>query len=356
MKIQQNISLKPYNTFGIAVNAQRYIDITSLNELKELLSTEKDFFILSGGSNLLLTKDIERLVVHLNTKGIEVLHSDENDAFIKVQAGENWHEFVLWCIDHNYGGVENLSLIPGNVGTTPIQNIGAYGVEVKDTIHEVEGLKIESNTSKTFTNKDCEFDYRNSIFKNEQKGNYIITSVTFKLTKNHHKLNSFYGAIQSELEKNNIKNTTIKDISDAVITIRQSKLPDPKEIGNSGSFFKNPVISKEQFEKLQEKHLNMPFYEVKGNKPHPDSPDSYRDRGVNRKSKTLYKVPAGWLVEQCGFKGKRFGDAGVHKNQALVLVNYGNATGKEIWELAQKIQKAVLERFNITLEAEVNII
>ncbi|MCF6346919.1 MAG: UDP-N-acetylmuramate dehydrogenase [Flavobacteriaceae bacterium] len=355
MKIQQNISLKPYNTFGIAVNAQRYIDIASLNELKELLSTEKDFFILSGGSNLLLTKDIEKLVVHLNTKGIEVLHSDENDAFIKVQAGENWHVFVLWCIDHNYGGVENLSLIPGNVGTTPIQNIGAYGVEVKDTIHEVEGLKIENNTSKIFTNKDCEFDYRDSIFKNEQKDNYIITSVTFKLTKNHHKLNSSYGAIQSELEKNNIKNTTIKDISDAVITIRQSKLPDPKEIGNSGSFFKNSVISKEQFEKLQEKHLNMPFYEVKGNKPHPD-PDSYRDRDVNRKSKILYKVPAGWLVEQCGFKGKRFGDAGVHKNQALVLVNYGNATGKEIWELAQKIQKAVLKKFGIALEAEVNII
>jgi UDP-N-acetylmuramate dehydrogenase len=338
LNIQQNISLKPYNTFGIDVTAQQFIDITSLDVLKELLSTEKDFFILSGGSNLLLTKDIDRLVVHLNTKGIEILPTSthgQNEIYVKVQAGENWHEFVLWCIEHNYGGVENLSLIPGYVGTTPIQNIGAYGTEVKDTIYEVEGLEIDSNTSKIFTNNDCEFDYRNSIFKNEQKGNYIITGVTFKLTKTHHNLNSSYGAIQSELEKNNIKNPTIKDISDAVIAIRQSKLPDPKEIGNSGSFFKNPIISKEQFEKLQIKNSEVPHYII---------------------SKNEIKVPAGWLVEQCGFKGKRFGDAGVHKNQALVLVNYGNATGKEIWELAQKIQKAVAERFDIALEAEVNII
>jgi len=335
LNIQRNISLKTYNTFGISVNAQRYIEITSLNDLKELLITEKDFFILSGGSNLLLTKDIEKLVVHLNIKGIEVLHSDENDIFVKVQAGENWHDFVLWCIDHNYGGIENLSLIPGNVGTTPIQNIGAYGVEVKDTIYEVEGLEIKSNTSKVFTNKDCGFGYRNSIFKNELKGKYIITSVTFKLTKSQHKLNSSYGAIQSELENNNVKNPSIEDISNAVIAIRQSKLPDPKEIGNSGSFFKNPIISTTDFKKLQKKHLDVPHYIV---------------------SKNEVKVPAGWLVEQCGFKGKRFGDAGVHKNQALVLVNYGNATGKEVWELAQKIQKTVLERFGIALETEVNII
>ncbi len=346
MNIQQNISLKPFNTFGIDVNAQQFIDITSLKDLKELLNTKKDFFILSGGSNLLLTKDIERLVVHLNTKGIEILHSNEDNIYIKVQAGENWHEFVLWCIDHNYGGVENLSLIPGYVGTTPIQNIGAYGTEVKDTIYEVEGLEINSNTSKIFTNNDCGFGYRNSVFKNQLKGKYIITSVTFKLTKENHKLNSSYGAIQSELEKNNIKNPSIKDISDAVISIRQSKLPDPKKIGNSGSFFKNPVISKEQFEKLQKAYSNMPFYEVKGKKSQTPNP----------KSQTCYKVPAGWLVEQCGFKGKRFGDAGVHKNQALVLVNYGNATGKEIWELAQRIQKTVIERFDIVLEAEVNVL
>jgi len=338
-KLQQNISLKPYNTFGIDVIAKQFIDITSLNDLKKLIDTEKDFFILSGGSNLLLTKDIEGLVIHLNTKGITITKETDNHVFVKVSAGENWHDFVMWCIGQNYGGLENLSLIPGNVGTTPIQNIGAYGTEVKDTIIEVEGLEIESNSIKTFTNKECEFGYRNSIFKNVQKGKYIITDVTFKLSKNDHKLNSSYGAIQSELEKNNIKKPTIKDISNAVIAIRQSKLPNPKEIGNSGSFFKNPVISKQQFEGLQKIYPNMPFYEVKG-----------------KKSKILYKVPAGWLVEQCGFKGKRYGDAGVHKKQALVLVNYGNATGKEIWQLAQNIRNTVFEKFNIELEAEVNVI
>lgn len=335
INIQQNISLRPYNTFGIDVNALQFVNIISINDLKELLSTKKDFFILSGGSNLLFTKNIDKLVIHLNTKGKEILQSGDNEIYIKVQAGENWHEFVLWCMKHNYGGIENLSLIPGNVGTTPIQNIGAYGVEVKDTIFEVEALEISSNTIKTFTNKECKFGYRDSIFKNEQKGNYIIISVTFKLTRNTHKLNSSYGAIQLELEKNNIKNPTIKNISDAVISIRQSKLPDPKEIGNSGSFFKNPVISKKQFKHIKQKNPKVPHYII---------------------SKDKIKVPAGWLVEQCGFKGIRFGDAGVHKNQALVLVNYGNATGKEIWNLAQKIKKTVAEKFDIILEAEVNII
>jgi len=335
LKLQHNISLKPYNTFSIDVIAKQFIDITSLSDLKELVGTEKDFFILSGGSNLLLTKDIEGLVVHLNTKGITIVKETDNHVFVKVSAGENWHEFVMWCIDQNYGGLENLSLIPGNVGTTPIQNIGAYGTEVKDTIIEVVGLEIESNSTSIFTNKECEFGYRNSIFKNDQKGKYIITDVTFKLSKNDHKLNSSYGTIQSELEKNNIKNPTIKDLSDAVISIRQSKLPDPKEIGNSGSFFKNPVISRQQFETLQHNYPEIPHYIV---------------------TETTIKVPAGWLVEQCGFKGKRFGDAGVHKNQALVLVNYGDATGKEIWQLAQNIQKTVFKKYNIELEAEVNVI
>ena len=335
MNIQQNISLKTYNTFGIDVNAKKFVDITSLDELKELLTAEKDFFILSGGSNILFTKDINKLVIHLNLKGKEILRSTENDIYVKVQAGENWHEFVLWCIEHNYGGVENLSLIPGNVGTTPIQNIGAYGVEIKDIIYEVEGFEINSNITKLFSNKECGFGYRNSIFKNEQKGNYIITSVTFKLTKGVHKLNSSYGAIQSKLQKNNSKNRGIKDISNAVIAIRQNKLPDPKEIGNSGSFFKNPIISTTEFKKLQQKNPGMPHYIISADE---------------------VKVPAGWLVEQCGFKGKRFGDAGVHKNQALVLVNYGNATGKEILELSKKIQQSVLEKFTILLETEVNII
>jgi len=335
MDIQQNISLKSYNTFGIDVKARRFVEITSLNELKNVIRSEKYFYILSGGSNLLLTKDIDKLVIHLNTKGIEVVQETNNDIFIKVQAGENWHEFVLWCIDHNYGGVENLSLIPGNVGTAPIQNIGAYGVELKDSMHELEALEIVTLIAETFTTKNCEFGYRNSVFKNELKGKYIITSVTFKLTKNTHKLNSSYGAIQSELDEGNIKNPTIKDISKAVIAIRQSKLPDPKEIGNSGSFFKNPIISTTDFRNLQKTYPDAPHYVV---------------------SKNEIKVPAGWLVEQCGFKGKRFGDAGVHNKQALVLVNYNNATGREILELSKKIQKTVLEKFKIQLEAEVNII
>ena len=335
MDIQQNISLKPYNTFGIDVKARQFVDIRSLNELKKVINAEKYFFILGGGSNLLLTKDIHKLVIHLNTKGIEVIQETNNDVFVKVQAGENWHEFVLWCIDHNYGGIENLSLIPGNVGTAPIQNIGAYGIELKDSLHDLEALEIDTVNTKVFTKKDCEFGYRNSIFKNELKGRYIITSVTFKLTKDAHKLNSSYGAIQSELNINNIINPTIKDISEAVINIRQSKLPDPKEIGNSGSFFKNPIISKDDFKTLQKTYPDAPHYVV---------------------SKKEVKVPAGWLVEQCGFKGKRFGDAGVHKKQALVLVNYDNATGEDILNLAKKIQKTVLEKFKIYLETEVNII
>ncbi|MDX5585506.1 MAG: UDP-N-acetylmuramate dehydrogenase [Aureibaculum sp.] len=335
MDIQQNISLKSYNTFGIDVKARRFVDISSLNELENVIRSEKNFFILSGGSNLLLTKDVDKLVIHLNTKGIEVVQENSNDILIKVQAGENWHEFVLWCIDHNYGGVENLSLIPGNIGTAPIQNIGAYGVELKDSMHNLEALEIDTLNTKTFTNKNCEFGYRNSVFKNVLKGKYIITSVTFKLTKNTHKLNSSYGAIRSELDKSNIINPTIKDISKAVIAIRQSKLPDPKEIGNSGSFFKNPIISTTDFKNLQKTYPEAPHYVV---------------------SKNEIKVPAGWLVEQCGFKGKRFGDAGVHKKQALVLVNYNNATGREIFELSKNIQKTVLEKFEIQLDAEVNII
>ncbi len=335
MQTQKNISLKSYNTFGINVTANEFIKINSLENLKELIQKRSDFFILSGGSNLLLTKNIDKLVVHLNLKGIEILQSNENEVFVKVQAGENWHEFVLWCIAHDFGGIENMSLIPGNVGTTPIQNIGAYGVELKDSMYELEALEIESGTLKTFSNQSCQFGYRNSVFKNEHKGKYIITSVTFKLTKKEHKLNSSYGAIQSELEKNNIKNPTIAAISNAVIAIRQSKLPDPKELGNSGSFFKNPVILKHQFRQLQHKFPEVPHYII---------------------SETEVKVPAGWLVEQCGFKGKRFGDAGVHKNQALVLVNYGNATGQEIFDLSKRIQRDVLEKFDVSLEAEVNIL
>ncbi len=335
--IQHNVSLKEFNTFGIDAKAKYFISVSNKQELIEALQLPQfsEYFVLGGGSNMLLTRDLEIPVLHINFKGKEPVFASSDFVGVEIQAGENWHEFVLWCIEKNYGGVENLSLIPGNVGTSPIQNIGAYGVELKDVFSHCTAIDIETQEEKTFTLEDCKFGYRNSIFKNEAKGKYIITSVVFKLTSSVHKLNTSYGAIQQELESNNITNPTIKDVSDAVIAIRQRKLPDPKEIGNSGSFFKNPIISKAEFDILLQKHEKVPHYVV---------------------SDTEIKVPAGWLIEQCGFKGKRFGDAGVHKNQALVLVNYDNATGAEILALSKKIQKTVLEKFHITIEAEVNVI
>ncbi|PIE99529.1 MAG: UDP-N-acetylenolpyruvoylglucosamine reductase, partial [Polaribacter sp.] len=236
MEIQQNISLKKYNTFGIDVKAKRFVEVTEVYELQQLFRTEKDVFFIGGGSNMLLTSDIDKLVVLLNIKGISIDREYENDVYLTVKAGENWHEFVLWCISQNYGGIENLSLIPGNVGSCPIQNIGAYGVEVKDVITKVECVDIATQRLVSFLNLECDFGYRNSIFKNEAKGKYCITSVSFKLTRKNHNLNISYGAIETELQKNNVTNPTLKNISDAVISIRKSKLPDPKEIGNSGSF------------------------------------------------------------------------------------------------------------------------
>jgi UDP-N-acetylmuramate dehydrogenase len=333
LNISQNISLKEYNTFGINATAKKYISVSTIKELVAILKDEKDIFILSGGSNMLLTKDLDKLVIHLNLKGVVVNDTNEESVFVTAEAGENWHDFVIWCISQNYGGLENLSLIPGNVGTSPIQNIGAYGVEIKDTFHQLEAIEIETGKTRVFTHSDCNFGYRNSIFKNELKGNYIITSVTFKLTKTNHKKNISYGAIQSLLT--NVENPTIKEISDAIISIRQNKLPDPKEIGNSGSFFKNPVIDRDLFNILKEKFPEIPHYIISENE---------------------IKIPAGWLIEQCEFKGKRFGDAGVHTKQALVLVNYKNATGQEILNLAQDIQKTVQNKFNINLEIEVNVI
>ncbi|WP_298425482.1 UDP-N-acetylmuramate dehydrogenase [uncultured Kordia sp.] len=337
MTIQHNVSLKKFNTFGINTKAKNFITITNISELIVALQLEEfsNYFVLGGGSNMLLTQDIEIPVLHINSKGKRVVFSTEDEVLVEIQAGENWHEFVLWCIENDFGGVENLSLIPGNVGTSPIQNIGAYGVELKDTFISCAAIDIKTQEQKVFQRDDCNFGYRNSIFKNEVKGKYIITSVVFKLTRKNHKLNTSYGAIQQELERNQITKPTIKNVSDAVIAIRQRKLPDPKEIGNSGSFFKNPVISKAAFDILQKEHPNAPHYVI---------------------SDTEIKVPAGWLIEQCGFKGKRFGDAGVHKNQALVLVNYDNATGAEILALAKKIQASVLDKFNIAIEAEVNVI
>ena len=337
MKIQQNISLKSYNTFGIEALARHFVEITTVQNLKEVLQKENypDKIVLSGGSNVLITNDLNALVIHINIKGISILSEDDNSVILKVMAGENWHELVLWTIDHDYGGLENLSLIPGNVGTSPIQNIGAYGVELKDSFVSCEVMDVSTRQLIIFSKSDCKFGYRDSIFKNIGKGKYIITSVNLKLNKPPHKPNTSYGAIESELKEKNIEHPTIKDVSDAVIAIRRRKLPDPVKLGNCGSFFKNPVITKDAFATFLNSNPEAPFYQI---------------------SESSYKIPAAWLIEQCGFKGKRFGDAGVHKNQALVLVNYGAASGQELLELAKKIQEAVLERFGIGINPEVNII
>ena len=337
MPIQNNFSLKKYNTFGIEAKAKEFVAVHSVEELKTILieNSSKPKFILGGGSNMLLTQDIDALVIHLDLKGKKIIKEDADFAFVESQAGENWHEFVLWSIDQNLGGLENMSLIPGNVGTTPVQNIGAYGTEIKDTFVSCEAMKIETQEMKTFSKDDCQFGYRESVFKHEVKNQYIITSVVFKLTKRHHKINTSYGDITKELEKQHVITPTLKDVSNAVISIRQSKLPDPKELGNSGSFFKNPIILKSEYDKIHALHPEMPHYVI---------------------SETQVKVPAGWLIERAGFKGKRFGDAGIHKNQALVLVNYGNATGQEILNVSKDIQATVLKEFGIALEAEVNVI
>ncbi|GAA3624528.1 UDP-N-acetylmuramate dehydrogenase [Flavivirga jejuensis] len=337
MHIKQNISLKPYNTFGIDALAKFFVSVSNMDELKQVLALKNhpNKLILGGGSNMLLTKDFEGLVIHMNLKGIEVISENDDFVTVKANAGENWHEFVLWCINNDFGGVENLSLIPGNVGTAPIQNIGAYGVELKDIFVSCEAISIETKTLKTFTKVDCDFGYRNSIFKQHAKGKYILTNVTFKLSKTNHKLHVNYGAITSQLETMHIAHPTIQDVSKAIIAIRESKLPNPKEIGNSGSFFKNPVISKSSFNILLQNFSDIPSYPV---------------------SEDEVKIPAGWLIEKAGFKGKRFGDYGVHKNQALVLVNYGNAKGSDILNLSTLIQKTVKRLFNISIEAEVNIL
>ncbi len=337
LKIEYNKSLKNYNTFGIDVIASEFIQINSEDELIEVISINKNrkLFILSGGSNMLLTKNLDCLVIHIAIKGISIHQQPNGTILVTANAGENWHDFVQFCIKNDYGGLENLSLIPGYVGSAPIQNIGAYGIELKDTFVTCQAVHISTGEKKTFSNTECNFGYRNSIFKNELKGKYIITQVTFKLTTEKHTLNTSYGAIENALTENNITTPTIKEISEAVIKIRRSKLPDPLEIGNSGSFFKNPVINLYDFEQLQKSYQNIPFYKVNEN---------------------TIKIPAGWLIEQCNYKGKRWGDAGVHNKQALVLVNHNNASGQEILEVSKKIQESVFKKFNIHLETEVNII
>ncbi len=334
--LQKNVDLSSYTTFGIQAKATSFSSFSSVEELNQLLQSAKNnsLLILGGGSNILFTKDFDGVVLKNEIHGFEKTEEDKEHVFIKAGGGENWHQFVLKCIDHNYGGIENLSLIPGSVGASPMQNIGAYGVEIKDIFHSLEALHIESGEVHTFDASQCEFGYRESIFKRKLKGQYIILSVTYRLTKVH-KINSSYGAIKSELEKANITTPTIKDISNAVIAIRSSKLPDPKQIGNAGSFFKNPVVKTEQLAYIQQSYSNVPNY------PAPNG---------------MVKLAAGWLIEQAGWKGKTFKNYGVHKNQALVLVNYSDCTGLDIFNLSKDIIEDVKAKFGVELEREVNII
>ena len=336
MKLLQNISLKNYNTFGIDVSAKYFAAFSTIDELTALLdqATGKQVLILGGGSNILFTKNVESFILKNELKGIQLIKEDAHYYYIKAAAGENWHEFVMHCIHHNYAGLENLSLIPGNVGASPMQNIGAYGVEIKDVFESLEALNIADKTIHTFSPNDCAFGYRESIFKSKYKDRFIILSVTLRLNKIPF-FNTSYGAIEQELEKMHVKDLSIQAISRAVINIRSSKLPDPAKIGNAGSFFKNPTISSEKFKSLERSHFNMPRYIID-------------DRRV--------KIPAAWLIEQCGWKGYRKGDAGVHIYQPLVLVNYNNANGIDIYKLSEKIQHSVKDKFGIKLEREVNVI
>jgi UDP-N-acetylmuramate dehydrogenase len=333
MTIREDFSLKAYNTFGIDVSTRCFASFTSVDELNELLDIERNRLILGGGSNILFTGNFNGIVLKNDIRGVEIVHEDRHHVFVKVGAGENWHEFVLFCIERNLAGIENLSLIPGNVGASPMQNIGAYGVEIKDVFHDLEAHHLHDKKTVTFSNADCQFGYRESVFKNRYKGEFAILNVTFRLNKVP-QYNTSYGAIEEELQKMGA-DLSIRSISQAVINIRSSKLPDPRQIGNAGSFFKNPTVSVHKFIKLKEKYPAIPGYPQ-------DSGD--------------IKVAAGWLIEQCGWKGYRKGDAGCHSRQALVLVNYGNARGKDIFELSEEILRSVEEKFGITLEREVNII
>jgi UDP-N-acetylmuramate dehydrogenase len=336
MNAQTDLSLKNFNTFGIDVKAKQFIEIQSIDELRHVLKRfyTEEIFVLGGGSNMLLTDDIDKTVIYIHTKGISIVKEDEENIVIEVQAGENWHDLVMWTVNNGYGGLENLALIPGHVGTAPIQNIGAYGIELKDTFVSCNAIHRQTLDEKVFNLEDCKFGYRQSVFKSELRNQYIITSVCFNLTKKNHEIHTEYGAIKAELAKMHISKPGPAEVAKAVITIRQSKLPNPKEIGNSGSFFKNPIIPKTQYESLKNEFPEMPNYPV---------------------DHKHVKVPAGWLVEHSGLKGYRDGDAGVHKKQALVLVNYGNATGQDVLALSKKVQQTVRDKFGIALETEVNV-
>ncbi|PWH86685.1 UDP-N-acetylenolpyruvoylglucosamine reductase [Brumimicrobium oceani] len=334
--LQENVNLKPFNTFGITVYSKYFASFSTVGELKDLLSllNDRNLLILGGGSNVLFQGDFDGVVLRNEIKGVERIEETKEEVVLKVGAGEAWHSFVLHAIEEGLGGVENLSLIPGSVGASPMQNIGAYGVEIKDVFESLEALEIETGKLRVFSHEDCQFGYRESVFKKALKGKFVITSVSYRLSK-FPQLNTSYGAIEEELRLMGVEQPSIKDVSDAVIAIRKSKLPDPKSIGNAGSFFKNPVISKQQFNELRMHHENIPSYAVDENN---------------------VKVPAGWLIDQSGWKGKTMGEFGVHKRQALVLVNYENAKGADIFDLSEQIIRDIHSRYGIQLEREVNII
>jgi UDP-N-acetylmuramate dehydrogenase len=342
MQISENISLKNYNTFGIDVTAEYFAGFTNESELAELLEFKKSTatnqqtpaLILGGGSNILFTKKVNGIVLKNEIKGIKKINEDDEYVYVKAGAGENWHQLVLHCLQNNWAGFENLSLIPGNAGASPMQNIGAYGVEIKDVFYQLEAFHLQEKKIIYFGLKDCEFGYRESVFKRKIKGEFVITSVTYRLNKIP-KFNTNYGAINQELEAMGVKDLSIQAISQAVINIRSSKLPNPAEIGNAGSFFKNPEIDAVIFEKLKENNPSIIGYPLANDQ---------------------VKLAAGWLIEQCGWKGYRKGDAGCHSRQALVLVNYGHAKGDEIYNLSGEIINSVQNKFGVLLEREVNII
>lgn len=335
--IQEHTDLTPYNTLHVAAKAKKFVSVQTEKQLQSLLKSYDQtlpLFVLGGGSNVLFINDFNGLILHIAILGKEIIKEDENYIWLKVGAGENWHETVRYCVEKGWGGIENLSLIPGTVGAAPIQNIGAYGVELDEVFESLAAVELKNGSSHVFYKDDCKFAYRDSVFKQELKGQFAVTSVTLKLSK-HPVLNTSYGAIQQKLDEKEITAPSIRDISDIVIEIRNSKLPDPAELGNAGSFFKNPVIGNEKFESLKREYPSAPGYPMD---------DNYT------------KVPAGWLIEQAGWKGKVTGSVGTYRQQALVIVNHGGASGEEIWQLAQKIQQSVDEMFDIKLVPEVNIV
>ncbi len=336
MVIRNNVSSRDYNTFGIDVSIAQLIEINERKDLSFLGDRlVPDIKVLGGGSNILLTEGISSPVVYINTKGIELIKEGEEYILAKFEAGENWHEAVMWAVKNGYGGIENLSLIPGKCGAAPMQNIGAYGVEIKDFLHAVTAFDLEHGVELTFHNEECGFGYRTSNFKTIWKGRYVITDIILKLSKSgHHKINLSYGAIRAQLDNRGIEYPTIEQVSQVVMAIRRSKLPDPAQIGNAGSFFKNPIIAMAKYQSLMLTYPDMPSYPV---------------------DDTSVKVPAGWLIDQCGWKGKVVGQTGTYKNQALVLVNHGSATGTEIYVLSTTILESVREKYGIMLEREVNV-